>query len=147
LESAVVTMYKHLLLPLDLTEKHARVVATAAELAAQSGGRVTLLHVIELIQGLAREDDLAFYGRLEQRAKAHLDKMGAPFTIKQIPWQAVILVGNRLEATVRYAKEQGNDLTVLTSPTFDPANPAISWGSLSFKLSVLSPTPVLMVRT
>jgi hypothetical protein len=47
---------------------------------------------------------------------------------------------------VRYAKEQGCDLTVLTSPKFDPANPAISWGSLSFKFSVLSPTPVLLVK-
>jgi len=140
-------MFKHLLLPLDLTEKHAPVVATAAELAGQSGGRVTLLHVVELIQGLAREDDSAFYGRLERLAKAHLDKIGADFTSKQIPWQAVVLFGNRLEATVRYAKEQGNDLTVLTSPTFDLANPAVSWGSLSFKLSVLSPTPVLMVKT
>jgi nucleotide-binding universal stress UspA family protein len=139
-------MFKRLLLPLDLTEKHANAVATAAELATQSGGNVTLLHVIELIPGLSREEDPAFYGRLEQAGKAHLDKIGAAFAKKKIPWQAALIFGHRVEATVRYAKEKGSDLLVLTSPTFDPTNPTVGWGSLSFKVSVVSPTPVLLVK-
>ena len=139
-------MFKRLLLPLDLTEKHANVVAIAAELATQSGGRVTLLHVIELIPGISRDEDPVFYGRLERAAKAHLDKIGTDFELKSVPWQAALHFGHRVEATVRYAKEQSSDLTILTSPTFDPENPAASWGSLSFKLSVLSTTPVLLVK-
>jgi nucleotide-binding universal stress UspA family protein len=139
-------MFKRLLLPMDLTEKHAKVVATAAELATQSGGSVTLLHVIELIPGLSREEDAAFYSRLERTAKVHLDKFGTIFARKNIPWQTALVFGQRVEETVRYASEQGSDLTVLTSPTFDPAHPTIGWGSLSFKLSVLSPTPILLVK-
>jgi nucleotide-binding universal stress UspA family protein len=139
-------MFKRLVLPLDLTDKHANAVETAAELAVKSAGSVTLLHVIELIPGLPREEDPAFYGRLEQAGKKHLDKIGVTFTKKKIPWQTALLFGHRVEETVRYALEQGSDLLVLTSPTFDPAHPTVGWGSLSFKVSVLSPTPVLLVK-
>jgi hypothetical protein len=54
-------MFKRLLLPVDLTDKHASVVATAADLAQHAGGSMTLLHVIELIPGLSREEDRDFY--------------------------------------------------------------------------------------
>jgi hypothetical protein len=48
-------MFKKILLPIDLTDRHGRVLVVAAELATQSGGEVILLHVIETIAGLAME--------------------------------------------------------------------------------------------
>jgi nucleotide-binding universal stress UspA family protein len=140
-------MFKRLLLPLDLTDKHGKAVETAADLATQTGGSVSLLHVIELIPGLSRDEDPAFYGRLEQTAKKHLDKIGAAFTKKKASWQSAIVFGNRVEETARFAEKDKCDLIVLTSPTFDPAHPAHGWGSLSFKIGVLSPVPVLLVKS
>jgi nucleotide-binding universal stress UspA family protein len=139
-------MFKRLLLPLDLTDKHARAVATAVELASFSAGTVTLLHVIELIPGLPREEDPEFYDRLVQTAQAHLDNIGPAFAERQIPCQAVIAFGNRVEEAARCAAQNQSDLIILTAPTFDPANPAVGWGSLSFKISMLSPAPVLLVK-
>lgn len=139
-------MYKNILLPLDLTDKHGPAVETAAKFARQTGGRVVLLHVIELIQGLPREEDRPFYDRLEQSARAHLDKVGMTLTAHQVTWEPVLLFGHRLEETMRFAVDQGCDLIAVTSPRFDPAKPAAGWGSMSFKISVLSPAPVLIVK-
>jgi nucleotide-binding universal stress UspA family protein len=139
-------MYQNLLLPLDLTDKNEQAVRTASELVEKTGGRVTLLHVIELIPGLPRDEDRAFYDRLERAAQAHLDTVGKDFLKQKIPCQSVIQFGHRVEETVRYAKETGCDLIVVTAPTFDPAHPSVGWGSLSFKISVLSPVPLLMVK-
>ena len=140
-------MYQHLLLPLDLTEKHDQAVQTASNFARQFHGKVTLLHVIELIQGLPREEDRAFYDRLEKKAKAHLDNVGQALTASKIAWQPVVRFGHRLEETVRYAEEQKCDLIIVTSPAFDPKTPAAGWGSMSFKISVLASAPVLVVKT
>jgi nucleotide-binding universal stress UspA family protein len=139
-------MFKRLLLPLDLTDKHGPAVKTAMEMAKQSGGSVTLLHVIELIPGLSREEDPAFYDRLEKQAQKHLDRIAKTLTAQSIPVQVAVTFGQRLQDTVRHARENQADLIVLTSPAFDPAHPAVGWGSLSFKVSLLSPAPVLLVK-
>jgi nucleotide-binding universal stress UspA family protein len=139
-------MFKRLLLPVDLTDKHGSVIATAADLAQQSGGSVTLLHVIELIPGLSREEDRAFYDRLEKAAEAHMDRIGKTLAARKIAWQAALRFGPRVQETVRFADEEKCDLILLTAPTFDPAHPTVGWGSLSFKISILSPAPVLLVK-
>ena len=42
-------MFKHLLVPLDLSDRNARLLRIALSLARQSGARVTLLHVVDRI--------------------------------------------------------------------------------------------------
>lgn len=139
-------MFKNLLIPLDLTDKHQPALQVAAELAQQRGGKVTLLHVIELIQGLGMEEERPFYDRLERVARQHLSRQSATLQGRNVPCQGEIRFGNRPQEIVRHAEEKGVDLIVLTSPRPDPANPAASWGSLSFKVSVLSRCPVLLVK-
>jgi nucleotide-binding universal stress UspA family protein len=139
-------MFKRLLLPLDLTTKHDKVVQTAAGLAKQSGGSVTLLHVIELIAGLSRDEERAFYDRLHKKAQQHLDRIGQTLAAQKVSWQAEIQYGHRVQETIRYGHEKNCDLILLTSPTFDPAQPGVGWGSLSYKIGVLSPIPVLLVK-
>jgi nucleotide-binding universal stress UspA family protein len=139
-------MYKKVLLPLDLTDKHQFAVQAAIDFAKNAGAGVTLLHVIELIPGLAREEDAAFYDRLERSAKAHLEKIGKQLSAQKIEHRQVVVFGHRLEETMREIVDQKHDLIVVTSPLFDPAKPATGWGSLSFKISMLSPAHVLIVK-
>jgi nucleotide-binding universal stress UspA family protein len=139
-------MFKQLLLPVDLTDKHSRVVQTAAEMVKQRGGSITLFHVVELIPGLSREEDHSFYDRLERDAQRHLDKIGQSMDAHQVRWQTVIQFGNRVQETLRFAEENHVDLILLTAPTFDAAHPGVGWGSLSFKISMLSPIRVLLVK-
>lgn len=140
-------MYKRLLLPIDLTDKHGGVVAAAIELAQQWGSSVTLLHVIELIPGLSRHEEHAFYDRLEKMARAHIERVGQALTARKVAWQPALCFGQRVQETVRFAQEEQCDLIVVTAPSFDPAHPTAGWGSLSFKISMLSAAPVLLVKT
>lgn len=139
-------MFKKILLPVDLTDRHEPVVHAAAELAAQSGGEVILLHVIETISGLPLEEERSFYGKLEQRGMTHLDRLGKPLGQRNIRWQAEIRLGNRAQECVRYATEVSADLIVLTAPRFDPQQPSAGWGSMSYRIGIMSQCPVLLVK-
>src|SRR5262245_13438617 len=117
-------MFTKVLVPLDLTDKHRTAVATAADLVRQSGGEVTLLHVIEVIPGLPLEEDRSFYGRLERTAEAHLERYGGVLAGQQVAWRRKVLYGHRAQEIVRYAAEAASDLIILTAPHFDPKNVA-----------------------
>ena len=139
-------MFKNILLPVDLTDRHQPALATAAELARQGGGDITLLHVVEIIPGLSLDEERVFYHRLERMARAHLERLGEALTRRQVPWHLEVRFGARAPEVARYAREQGSQLVVLTSPQPDQDNPAAGWASLSYKIGVLSPCPVLLVK-
>jgi nucleotide-binding universal stress UspA family protein len=138
-------MFRKILLPVDLTDKHGPALTAAAELAAAAKGSITLLHVIEAITGTSWQEEKDFYGRLQKAAKSHLAHLarGLP---PGVPCQAEILIGKRAAEVVRFARDNGTDLIVLTAPRFDPAHPEAGWASLSHKISFLAPCPVLLVQ-
>lgn len=139
-------MFKRILIPLDLTDKHQRVLEIAAELAQQNGGAVTLLHVIEEIPGLSSDEVDDFYSRLEQRAKEHLQNCGNHFTSKNIPWQSEVRIGSRIHEINRFASEMNADLVLVTAPNIDPNRPGTGWASLSWKIGLVANCPVMLVR-
>lgn len=138
--------FKKILVPVDLTDRHRRALEAAAELAQQSGGEITLLHIIEVISGLSMEEERDFYKRLEKKARNHLAPLADHLKQQQIPWRTEILYGPRGPEVVRYAVEMAADLIVLTSPRLDPNHPGAGWGSLSYKVGILSQCPVLLVK-
>jgi nucleotide-binding universal stress UspA family protein len=139
-------VFRKILVPIDLTDKHRPALDVAAELALQSGGTVTLLHLIELIAGISMEEEKDFYQRLETAARNHLARQGNHLTRRKVTWKGEVLIGQRVPEIIRYAKETGVDLIVLTSPNIDPNNPAVGLGSLSYKISFFSPCPLLLVK-
>jgi nucleotide-binding universal stress UspA family protein len=90
-------MFKKMLLPLDLTDRHAHVLKMAGELASQSGGELILFHVIETIAGLAVEEEHAFYQRLERRARHYLERLGKQLGERKITWSYEIRFGHRVQ--------------------------------------------------
>jgi len=139
-------MFKKILLPVDLSDRHRQALEEAASLARQSGGEITLLHIIEVIAGLSLEEEREFYKRLEKSARNHLARLAGHLKQHQVAWRTEIIYGHRGPEVVRYAAENGVDLIVLTSPRIDPNNPGVGWGSLSYKISILSQCPVLLVK-
>jgi len=139
-------MFRKILLPVDLTEKHKPALDVAVELAKQSGGEIVLVHVIEVIPGLSMEDERSFYNRLEKMAQEHLRRLGGHVKTNAVPWRAEVLYGNRGLEVVRFAAAASADLIVLTSPRLDPNKFDVGWGSLSYKISVLCQCPVLLVK-
>jgi nucleotide-binding universal stress UspA family protein len=139
-------MFKKILLPVDLSDRHRRALDVATDLAKQSGGEVTLLHVIEVIAGLSLEEERSFYQRLEKNARNHMARLADHLKHHQIAWRTEIVYGHRGPEVVRQATETGADLIVLTAPRLDPSEPGVGWGSLSYKIGFLAPCPVLLVK-
>jgi nucleotide-binding universal stress UspA family protein len=139
-------MFRKILLPLDLTDKHQSALKIAEEMAVQSGGEIVLLHVIEALAGWPDEEIQEFYSRIEQKAQEHLHKYGQQLQDKNIRWHAKVITGSRVRAVVDYAVEGQADLILLSSPKFDPSTPSEGWASLSWKISILAPCPVLLVK-
>jgi nucleotide-binding universal stress UspA family protein len=138
-------MFKKIVVPLDLTDRHQPALDIAAELTRQCGGAVTLLHVIEVIPGLSMEEEKSFYNRLERAARSHLKRIADVLAQRQITCRQEILYGNRAREITRYGVKTGADLIVLTAPWIEPDNPT-GWGSLSYKVGILARCPVLLVK-
>jgi nucleotide-binding universal stress UspA family protein len=115
-------------------------------LAGASKGEIRLLHVIELIPGLSRDEEKPFYDRLERKARAHLGRYGKVLADRGIAWHAEVRVGTRAPEITRRAAEDGADLIVLTAPRLDPNDPATKWGSRSYLVGILAQCPVLLVK-
>jgi nucleotide-binding universal stress UspA family protein len=139
-------MFKKLLLPLDLTDRHQAVLDIAADLARLHGGDVTLLHVIETIPGLAVEEEKTFFKNLEKTADNHLERYRKVLEQRGVPCRHKVLLGHRAARIVEYAGQTGADLILVAAPQFDPTNPAAGWASLSHKLAFVAQCPVLLVK-
>src|SRR5262249_30839803 len=140
-------MFKKILLPLDLTDRHQAALDMAGDLAAQSRGEIVLLHVIEAIPGLSVEEEKDFYARLERSAHDKLAGHAAELSQRGAVARCEIVIGSRAQETLIRASALPADLIILTSPPFDPSHPAAGLGSLSWKIGMVAPCPVLLVKT
>lgn len=138
-------VFERIMLPVDLSDRHGRAVEVAVGLAKQSGGEVVLLHVVEILPGLPRKEESAFYGRLENKARTHLQGIAQRLSKLKIRCKAIVTYGHRAKEVVEQAEALEVDLIVLTAPEAQSRNPT-SWGSLSWKIAVLCRRPVLLVK-
>lgn len=138
-------MFQRILVPVDLTQKNTHAVETARDLAAESGGTVTLLHVIETLD-LPFEELEGFYARLEEKARRAMDEMAAPLQEAGLSFARRVSYGRRAEEIVDFAAEEDSDLIILSSHRIDLENPGSSWTTLSYKVAILAQCPVLLVK-
>ena len=139
-------MFKKILVPVDLTDTHQHAIEIAAQLAGEADGQVILLHVVEVVPGLWVEEERDFYDRIESAARDHLARLGRQLDDLHVARREEIIFGNRAEEIVRYAMETDVDLIVLSSHRIDLKNPGAGWGTLSYKIGILSQCPVLLVK-
>ena len=138
--------FKNILVPVDFTDKNTPAIEIALDLAAASGGQVTLVHVIEKI-ALDTDLELAeFYAKLGTRAQAALDSLTRPFTSAGVFANQKIRYGKRLAEIVGEAAEGRFDLIVMASHRPDVQHPLQTWATLSYQVSALCPSPVLLVK-
>jgi nucleotide-binding universal stress UspA family protein len=139
-------MFRQILVPTDLTDRSRDAVATAARLA-QPNGRITLFHVIEMIPDIAFEELQAFYTTLEKKARQRMREVTEDAAIlPDVELVMDVVYGRRGEEILRFAAERQVDLIVLASHPPDPQQPALSLGSLSYKVSALAPCAVLLLK-
>jgi nucleotide-binding universal stress UspA family protein len=139
-------MFKHILIPTDFTEKSLRAVEIAMQMAFQDMCKVTLLHVIETIEGAEGDEFTEFYEKLRTRSQERLTDIVNRFLSKDLLIQTEILYGSRANEIVRFAFENDIDLIVLSSHRIDAASEALGFGTISYKVGILAHCPVMMVK-
>lgn len=138
------TMFERILVPVDLSDRVGPTFDWAARLAGP-GTTVTLLHVVETLEDVPFEEMEEFYRKLEERAVRTLDAWVEELGRRGVRAERRVIFGHRLEEVLG-AVEDGPDVMLLRSHTVDPERPGRGWGSLSFRLAVLSPCPVLLIK-
>jgi universal stress protein A len=138
--------FRHILVPTDLTSRTDKSLQLAGQLASRAGGRLTLIHVIETIQGLTPQEVRSFYDRLERKAGQAMEALTrrAP---QDVPAPSRVLVrGRRAEEIVKYAEAHEVDLILLASHRVNPSLADRDWGTISYKVGILAQCPVLLVK-
>ncbi|MFZ0931729.1 MAG: universal stress protein [Syntrophobacteraceae bacterium] len=139
-------MFKNILIPSDLTERNHKAMDIAVKLALEDSAAVTLLHVIETVEQVESEDFDKFYRQLGARAGRKIDKLIAKYGREGITMEKQILYGKRVYEILNFAVAHGVDLIIMSSHKLDPENAAEGWGTISFKIGVLSHCPVMLVK-
>lgn len=140
-------MFKHILVPIDLSDKNARTLRTALALAAQSRARVTLLHVVQRVAHIPIEEMRPFYRRLVATSRRRLAEAARPFTAEDLSVRTEVLVGEPADEVVRLALAKKADLVVMGSHKVDPARRGNrGWGTTSYKVGIFCQCPILLVK-
>jgi nucleotide-binding universal stress UspA family protein len=139
-------MYRRILVPTDLTDRTIHALEVATNLAAPADARITLLHVIETIAGAEDEQVTAFYRKLERQAAGRLKEIIARASAKRSEMATEIVYGKRVEEVLRFVRANDVDLIVLASHPLDASRPSEGLGTMSYKLGILAPCAVLLVK-
>ena len=87
----------------------------------------------------------SFYRRLETAARERLKRLVALFGGKGAV-RAEILYGKPVEEILRFAQADRADLIVMSSHKLPRRRTGESWGTVSYKVGILSRCPVLLVK-
>ena len=141
--------FTHLLIPIDAVVKNSAVVDISFELAVANNARVSLLHVIQKIESgddLPDSESERFYESVRQRVEGDLDHLSQRFLEAKLNVEAKVRIGDVLHEIDDFTRSRQVDLIVMRSHRVDPQKLAATWGTLSYKVSVICPCPILLVK-
>ncbi len=139
-------MFHRILVPVDFTPRSRRAVGVAARLAASGRASTTLLHVIEKIDADAGGSLSGFYRKLERSARRKMAELLEAFPKRGLDARGEVLYGNRVNEILRFAEDIGADLIVMSSHKLPLRRGGENWGTISYKVGILSRCPVLLVK-
>ena len=139
-------MFKHILVPIDLSDQNERTLTTALDLAVSNRARVTLLHVVHRVAKIPYREMRAFYQRLVTTSKRRLGRAAAPFIAQGLAVRSEVLIGEPAREIVRLAAVRKVDLVVMGSHAVDPALHTRGWGTTSYKVGIFCGCPILLVK-
>jgi universal stress protein A len=139
-------MFKNILVPTDFSDKDCHALSIAAQLCSIGGGKIHLLHVIEVIANTSFDEFKDFYTRLEKKAFKDLNDMSAPYQGNHADIVPAVIYGNRAQEILRFANEMEIDLIIMKSHRIDVEDRAQGWGTISYKVGILAQCPVMLVK-
>jgi universal stress protein A len=138
--------FHHLLVPADLTERTEKALQVADTLAVSDTSRITLVHVIETIEGMRFDELRPFYRRLEKKALTAMTRLASRVVEGGAHVESAVVYGRRAEEIVNFAVAHDVDLIVLASHRVNPSRVNRDWGTISYKVGILAQCPVLLVK-
>mgnify|MGYP001088954842 CR=1 FL=1 len=139
-------MFNHILVPTDLTERTREALEIAVKMAVHGGNKITLLHVIEMIEDSEFEEFEDFYAKLKKRAQKRMRRMTDEYQDRPLSIDGEIVYGKRIHNIIRFAEGSDIDLIVLSSHRVNAEDAVQSWGTISYKVSILAHCPVMLVK-
>ena len=139
-------MFQHILVPTDFSEGSKHTLEIAGNIVSRDKGNISLLHVIEIIADTTFEEFQEFYTKLERRARGVMDTLIAPYQDGQVEVKPRVVFGDRTEKILEFAFDHDIDLIVMNSHKIRPEDPVQGWGTISYKVGVLSQCPVMLVK-
>ena len=138
--------FGHILVPTDLTERTRKALQLVDKLASPGRTRVTLVHVIEMIEGLPFDELKPFYDRMERKARMKMNAFVHHRPAGTANADIVVVFGRRPEEVVNCAAARRVDLIVIASHRVKPSSTTRDWGTISYKVGLLAQCPVLLVK-
>ena len=139
-------MFSHILVPVDFSDQNKRALDIAFDIASIRESKVSLLHVIEIIADTTFDEFENFYRTLEERAHQRMDRLIIPYQSSHPKIEERIVYGNRAEEILTFIEEQGIDLVIMNSHRLDTGNDLAGWGTISYKVGILAPCPIMLVK-
>lgn len=144
-------MFGHILVPTDCTEATKKALDIAVKMQSlekdhELSQRITLLHVIEAIADDDSEEFHRFYTTLTRRAERSMDQLCSGYEPQQANIESKVLLGSRVAEILDFVQEQEVDLILLSSHRINLENPTEGWGTISHKVGILAPCPVMLVK-
>ncbi len=140
-------MFTNILVPTDLTDKSIKALEIAAGLVADSECRITLIHIIETIDDDEAENEFKeFYDKLASRAEKKMIKYANKYATGRLSICTEIIFGKRVPEIVKYACDNKTDLIILSSHKLDSMESVDGWATISYRVGILAPCPVMMVK-
>ena len=139
--------FKHILIPLDFSDKNDVALEAVHEFASSnpaSVSNISLLHVIEPIGDLVDAETRKFTEQLRKHSENELLKRAQRFSDLDIMVSCENRSGNRVSETLTFVEESAVNLIVLNSHQIrtGEANPT----SLSYQIAILAGCPVLLLK-
>jgi len=139
-------MFKNILVPTDLTKKSEEAFEIAISMAKDGKAMVTLLHVIERIEGAEEEEFLGFYEKLKERAIKGIGAMKKRHKMEGIEVHEEVIIGKRVPEIIRFSNDNNTDLIILSSHKIENFSSGEGWATISYKVAILAACPVMIVK-
>jgi nucleotide-binding universal stress UspA family protein len=139
-------LFRHIMVPMDLSDRNERALGAALRLAHERGGRVTLFHVIQRVSGIAPGEFDAFYRRLVERSERKLRQIARKFADGRFDVGTAVRVGEPAAEIVRATLRERVDLVVMGSHKVRPGGRPRGWGTTSYKVGIFCQCPILLVK-
>ena len=136
--------FHHVLVPTDLTDRTEKALDLADKLTVAETSRITLMHVIEIVEGMQFDELKPFYDRLERKARTTMTRFAGRVSSMRV--KNVLIYGRRAEEIVKFAAANDVDLIVLASHRVTPSKVNRDWGTISYQVGLLAQCPVLLVK-